>query len=136
MAGASSGKLDAVMYTRWMVKVSGLYQLPSASTSRGRSTPAKAGRSPTTSPSTTPTSPTTPPTIPPRSTHRPITTDSLPTFYNITLRLEKKIAIGAGRLYLMADVFNLLNSNMPNRSYSRYPGDRVLPGQRHLNAYR
>ncbi len=68
------------------------------------------------------TSPTTPPTTPRTVYTRPITTDSLPTFYNITLRLEKKISIGAGRLYLMADVFNLLNSNMPNRQYSRYPG--------------
>jgi hypothetical protein len=49
--------------------------------------------------------------------------DSLPTFYNITLRLEKKINIGAGKMYLMADVFNLLNSAILNRAYNAYYGD-------------
>lgn len=30
---------------------------------------------------------------------------------------------GAGRLYLMGDVFNLLNSNMGIRGYSKYDGN-------------
>ncbi|MCX6574933.1 MAG: hypothetical protein NTV82_00915, partial [Candidatus Aminicenantes bacterium] len=53
--------------------------------------------------------------------------DALPTFYNLTLRLEKQINIGsAGRLYIMVDAFNLLNSNMPIRSYSKNDGNAYL----------
>ena len=52
--------------------------------------------------------------------------DSLPTFWNVTLRLEKKINIGAGRMYLMADVFNLFNASASDIDYyytSRLPGE-------------
>ena len=117
--GASSGKTNVLMYTRWMAKLSGLYQLPwgfnvsgtfnaregwsvpNYFTLRDLSAPnAAAGDSITI------------------YTQRQ-TDEQLPTFYNITLRLEKKINIGQGRLYLMADAFNLLNSNMAIRSYPR-----------------
>ena len=50
------------------------------------------------------------------------TKDSLPVFSNLTFRLEKKIAIGTGRMYLMADVFNALNSAVVNRAYDAYFG--------------
>ncbi len=47
----------------------------------------------------------------------------LATFYQLNLRLEKMFRIGdAGRLYLMADGFNVLNSSLINRRYDRYEG--------------
>ena len=122
-AGAQSGKLDAVMFTSWMVKFSGLYQLPwgfnisgTFNAREGWKIPNYFGLSDDDVPNY-------------NADHwatvytKPTTADSMPTFYNFTFRLEKKINIGQGRMYIMADVFNLLNSNMPNRQYSRYPGD-------------
>ena len=121
-SGASSGKLDAVMFTSWMVKVSGLYQLPYGFNVSGTMNAREGWKIPNYFNISDDNVPNYAADHSATVYTRPITTDSLPTFYNVTLRLEKKIAIGAGRLYLMADVFNLLNSNMPNRTYSRYPG--------------
>jgi len=121
-SGASSGKLDAVMFTKWMVKLSGLYQLPLGFNISGTFNAREGWKIPNYFNISDDNVPNYSADHSATMYTRPITTDSLPTFYNITLRLEKKIAIGAGRLYLMADVFNLLNSNMPNRTYSRYPG--------------
>jgi hypothetical protein len=40
----------------------------------------------------------------------------MPTFWNLNLRLEKILRIGdTGRIYLMADIFNLFNQNILNR---------------------
>ena len=121
--GSASGKQAALMYTRWMVKFQGLYQLPwgfdisgTFNAREGWSVPAyftldyvdapnySAGHSQT-------------------IYHYEQTRDKLPTFYNITARIQKRINIGqSGRLYLMADVMNLLNSNMAIRSYSNNYG--------------
>mgnify|MGYP000050080325 FL=1 len=47
----------------------------------------------------------------------------LPTFYNISMRVEKMIRAGDyGRIYVMADVFNVLNSTIENRRYQKYYG--------------
>ncbi|MBE3125248.1 MAG: TonB-dependent receptor [Acidobacteria bacterium] len=121
-SGSQSGKLDAVMFTSWMVKFSGLYQLPFGFNISGTFNAREGWKIPNYFVINDANVPNYAADHSATMYTRPITTDSLPTFYNITLRLEKKINIGAGRLYLMADVFNLLNSNMPNRQYSRYPG--------------
>jgi Carboxypeptidase regulatory-like domain len=118
--GAASGKQSALMYTRWMVKVSGLYQLPwgfnASATFNAREGWSVPNYYTLTYPYNAPNST--------AGTGNTIytqfqTDEKLPTFYNITFRLEKKIIVGSGRLYLMADVFNLLNSNMAIRSYPR-----------------
>jgi hypothetical protein len=121
--GGASGKVSVLMWTPWMVKVSGLYQLPWGFNISGTFNARDgwcvpnyfvvdnydapnyaAGHAVTVYKQTD-------------------TKEHLATFYNITLRLEKLIKIGsAGRLYLMADAFNVLNSNMPIRSYSKYDG--------------
>jgi hypothetical protein len=42
--------------------------------------------------------------------------ERLPTFWNVNLRLEKILRIGdTGRVFLMADIFNLFNQNILNR---------------------
>jgi hypothetical protein len=121
--GAASGKVAALMYTRWMVKISGLYQLPWGFNISGTFNAREGWKIPNffridnyDAPNYS-------------AGHyvdvykQNDTNDSLPTFYNVTLRLEKQINIGsAGRLYLMVDAFNLLNSNMPIRSYSKNDG--------------
>jgi Carboxypeptidase regulatory-like domain len=117
--GSSSGKTSALMYTRWMVKLSGLYQLPLGFNVSGTFNAREGwavpnyftlydyqGPNPTAGRSVT------------VYTQNQLK-EQLPTFYNISLRLEKKIDVGQGRMYLMADCFNLLNSNMPIRSYSK-----------------
>jgi hypothetical protein len=124
--GTLSGKsVDANMFTRWMVKFSALYQLPYgfdiSATANGREgwkinhgfwLANEAA---------------------PNYTAgywawiqtQEIVKDSLPTFFMLSLRLEKRINVGTGRLYLMADVFNVFNSNMINRAYSAYIGDAI-----------
>ncbi len=120
--GGASGKVSVAMYTRWMAKVSGLYQLPygfdvsgTINAREGWKIPHYVGmelESGTPSPyylgNTVYT--------------QTLDSDSLPTFINVTLRLEKKINIGAGRLYFMADVFNLFNVATVNRAYDAYMG--------------
>jgi len=115
--GAASGKQSALMYTRWMFKLSGLYQLPLGFNVSATFNAREGWRVPHyfnlydyDAPNYT------------AGYGQTIytqlqTEDALPLFYNVTFRIEKRINIGAGRMYLMADVFNLLNSNMPIRSY-------------------
>jgi hypothetical protein len=117
--GAASGKTNVLMYTRWMVKVSGLYQLPLGFNISGTFNAREGwavpnyftlydyeGPNPTAGRSVT-------------VYTQNYLKEQLPAFYNVTLRLEKKIDVGQGRMYLMADCFNVLNSNMANRSYSK-----------------
>jgi len=126
--GGASGKTSVLMYTKWMAKLTALYQLPYGFDISGtfnaregwkipnyfyiyQNTPPNVAYNWTTSLYT-----------------QEATKDSLPTFYNITLRLEKRINVGAGKLYLMADVFNLLNSAIINRAYDAYFGDADFTG--------
>ena len=47
----------------------------------------------------------------------------LPTFYNVNARLEKVINAGEfGKIYIMVDAFNLLNSSHEERRYDRHLG--------------
>ncbi len=119
--GGASGKTSINMYTRWMFKISGLYQLPWDFNISGTFQAREGWRIP----------------------HyfwiedallggleygtyvytQEVTKDALPTFYNLTLRLEKRVSIGAGRMYFMADAFNILNSAIVNRAYDAYLGE-------------
>jgi hypothetical protein len=115
--GGASGKVAVLMYTPWMAKLSGLYQLPWGFDISGTLNARQGWKIPNyvtlnfdTAPNYAADHATTVYT-------QMYTKESLPTFCNITLRLEKKINISTGRLYLMADVFNLFNAATPNRSY-------------------
>jgi hypothetical protein len=126
--GGASGKTTVQMYTRWMAKVSALYQLPYGFDISGTFNAREGWKIPNyfyiyqdNSPSP--------------SNHwttsiytQEIQKDSLPTFYNLTFRIEKRVNIGTGRLYLMADVFNALNSAILNRAYNAYFGDGYYDG--------
>ena len=121
--GAASGKVAVLMYTRWMVKFSGLYQLPWGFNVSGTFNAREGWKIPNYFNLDNADAPN-------YSAGHAVTVykqgdvdEALPLFYNLTLRIEKLINVGsAGRLYLMADCFNVLNSNMPIRSYSKYDG--------------
>ena len=123
LGGGSVGKTSVHMYARWLAKVSALYQLPLGFDVSGTLiaregwkipyyvTLAYSGNDPW-------------PGFYKSNTicvQLP-TKGSLPAFYNLTFRIEKKIAVGAGKMYFMADVFNVLNSAIVNRAYDAYYG--------------
>jgi hypothetical protein len=117
-SAAYAGKVGVQMHARWLAKVSGLYQLPWGFDVSGTLvaregwkipnyvTLAYAGDGPW------------PGLYKSNVVYLEVPTkDRLPAFANLTLRLEKRITIGAGRMFLMADVFNVLNSATVIRAY-------------------
>jgi hypothetical protein len=120
--GSASGKINQYLFSHWMLKLEGLYQLP-YDFNVSFTFNARAGH-----------------VIPHYMTvnnrgwanayNRSIAsyldvfgTDKLPTFYQMNFRLEKLIKLGdMGKIYLMADVFNLFNSSIVNRRYDRNEG--------------
>jgi len=121
--GGASGKVAVLMYTRWMVKISGLYQLPWGFNVSGTFNAREGWKIPQYFYIANADAPNYAAGYSTIVDKQVIVNDSLPMFYNLTLRIEKLINIGsAGRLYIMADFFNVLNSNMPIRSYSKYDG--------------
>jgi hypothetical protein len=139
LGGAMSGKVAVAMYTRWMAKASGLYQLPwgidvagTINAREGWKVPHYFGME--MSPGEVPNPAFTSTMVYTQN----IAADALPTFVNVTLRIEKRIAVGAGRLYLMADVFNAFNSSVANRAYDAYMGGTIWsgsPGEQVDNSY-
>jgi hypothetical protein len=117
------GKTYVQMYSRWMAKVSALYQLPLGLDVSGTLlaregwkvptyvTLAYSGNEPWSGPYKSNTIYTQLPTK-----------GSLPTLYNLNLRIEKKIVVGTGKMYFMVDVFNVFNSATVNRAYDAYYG--------------
>jgi hypothetical protein len=126
--GGASGKTAVLMYTRWMAKLTALYQLPYGFDVSGTFNAREGWKIPNYYYIYQAESPNPAYNWTTSLYTQEATKDSLPTFYNITLRLEKKIDIGAGKLYLMADVFNLLNSAILNRAYDAYFGDAYFTG--------
>jgi hypothetical protein len=120
--GGASGKINQYIFSHWMFKLEGLYQLP-YDFNVSFTFNARAGH-----------------IIPhymtvadrrwPNSYRRSETsyldvfgTDKLPTFYQLNFRLEKLVKLGdTGKIYLMADLFNTLNSSIINRRYDRNEG--------------
>ena len=135
--GGASGKINQYTYSRWLLKIGGLYQLPYdfniAFTFLAREGwviretfdiidyTVRAWN--------------------PRDYSRtlymtPFATDRLPTFYNLTIRLEKMIKVGdTGRIYIMADLFNVLNSAIENRRYQKDHGDYYVYPDASMNVF-
>ncbi len=120
--GGASGKIDQYIYSRWMFKLGGMYQLPFdinvSATFRMREgwvqdeyftlvdyrIPANHTRSADI-----------------RMDY--FGTQRLPLFYCLDFRLEKMLRLGqTGRIYFMLDVFNLLDKLIENRRYQKYWG--------------
>jgi len=120
--GGGSGKINAYVYTHWMLKIMGLYQLPYGFNISGTIL-ARPGyiqreyfrivdyRLPN-----------------PKSNSAnlemtPFGSQRLPNSLLINIRLEKMFRLGeTGRIYLMADAFNLLNNATVNRRERKYHG--------------
>jgi hypothetical protein len=129
MGGGLSGKVAAAMYSRWMAKLSGFYQLPWGFDISGTDNAREGWKIPhyfdmELDPAEAPN----PSFVSTTVYTQNISVDSLPTFVNVTLRLEKRIPVGTGQLDLMADVFNLFNSAVVNRVYDAYMGATIWSG--------
>jgi hypothetical protein len=115
--GGGSGKITMQVFSAWLLKLSGLYQLPldfnvSFTFNARQGHPIPRGY-----------------TLIDESSPNPafqsvwvysekFGTDRLPTFWNLNFRIEKIIRAGDfGRIYLMCDIFNVFNNSMMNRRY-------------------
>ncbi len=135
--GGASGKLSVLMYTRWMVKVSGLYQLPLGFDISGTFNAREGWKIPHYYYIEDDDAPNYAAGSWALIYTQPYLKDSLPMFWNVTLRLEKKINVGnAGKLYLMADCFNIFNSAIVNRAYDAYYGDAYFAGGEQYDYWR
>ncbi len=120
--GAASGKIGSNVYSKWLFKASGLYQLPldfnisfSFNARQGHFLLEQATITDYSAPNALNRSV--------RVYLSPNGSDRLPTFYNLNMRLEKVLKAGDyGKIYIMADVFNALNSSILNRRYDKYHG--------------
>ena len=126
--GGASGKINQYTYSRWMFKLAGLYQLPYGIDVSGTFNmregwvqdeyfglvdyrlPSNVTRSATL-----------------RMDY--FGSQRLPLFYNFSVRIEKMLKLGdTGRIYIMADIFNVLNKMIENRRYQKSWGTvRVYP---------
>lgn len=121
--GGSSGKISQYIYSRWMFKAQGLYQLPydfnvafTLSAREGNIIRSRVDLVDSTLPN------------PNSNSYEEVDlslfgSERLNALVNMSLRLEKVIRFGEnGRLYLMADVFNPFNFATMNRRYQRELG--------------
>ncbi len=130
LGSGSGGKTSVLMYSRWMTKISGLYQLPLGFDVSATLFAREGWKIPTYITLAYATSESWPGLY--RSSVvflQSLEKDSLPVFSNLSFRLEKKFAVASGRLYLMFDVFNVLNSAVVNRAYDAYYGTYYVDTQ-------
>jgi hypothetical protein len=143
--GGGSGKISMDVFPRWMFKVSGLYQFPldinasfTFNAREGHIVPWTIGivdyDAP--NPRDTRVGDTNLDQIPDNVFLEKYGKLRLPNFWNINLRVEKVIRAGdSGRIYLMADIFNLFNLAHENRRYDKHHGMYyVHSGSTSLNA--
>lgn len=117
--GAGSGKIDQYIFSKWLVKLSGLYQLPWDLNVSGTFMARQGSILPEYFDIVD--------YVSANPNNRTVTVYAnkfgeltLPTFYNFNLRLEKMLPIlVSGKLYVFADLFNILNSNLLTRRYPR-----------------
>lgn len=127
--GSASGKINQYTYSRWMFKVAGLYQLPFGLDVSGTFNMREGWvqdeyfnltdyRLPATDS---------------RSADIRMDyfgTQRLPLFYNFSFRVEKMLKLGdTGRIYVMLDIFNVLNKLVENRRNQKNWGAIRVYGQ-------
>jgi len=124
--GGASGKLSQPVFSRWMVKAQGLYQLPydvnisfTFNAREGHIIPHEIGIADYDNPN--PYSQSVTMATAEFGTYR------LPTYWNLNMRLEKVLRVGdTGRVWLMIDAFNVFNRNILNRQRTVSPGTIYL----------
>ncbi len=133
LVGGAAGKIDQYAWARWMFMANGLIQLPydtnlsfDLNVREGwiireyfalvnYTIPNPASRSHTLD-------------------MTPFGSERLPAMVNTAIRLEKMIKFSDfGRIYLMVDVFNVLNSSVAIRRYQRYYGTYYYYGEGNPN---
>jgi hypothetical protein len=120
--GGGSGKINAYIYTQWMLKVSGLYQLPYGFNLSG-SLLARPGYIQREYFRLIDYSLPNPKSNSANLEMTAFGSQHLPSSFLMNLRLEKLLTLGdTGKIYLMADAFNLLNSATINRRELNYHG--------------
>jgi hypothetical protein len=115
--GGGSGKVSQYVFSRWLFKLSGLYQLPwdvnisfTFNAREGHILRERVNIIDYNAPN--PLERSIWVYLTPFGTHR------LPNFWNLNLRLEKVLKLGeTGRIYIMADLFNVFNNRIINRKY-------------------
>ena len=133
--GGASGKINQYVFSRWLVKAGGLYQFPwdiNASFTflarEGWLIQETVGFVDYTLPNTRSRSFT--------SYIRPFGDDRLNTFYRFDFRLEKMFRLGdSGRIYVMADLFNVFDSLLENRRYQKTWGTYYYYGENDSRNY-
>lgn len=111
------GKISMQMYARWIAKVSALYQLPLGIDVSATLVAREGWKIPHYITFAYENSENWPGLYRANTIYiQAATKDSLPTMSNLSFRLEKKLTIGSARMWIMADVFNLLNSATVNRA--------------------
>jgi hypothetical protein len=131
--GGASGKENQYTYSRWMLKLGGLYQAPFGIDISG-TFQAREGWIQQeyfnfynyTLPN--------PASVSAGLIQVPFGTHRLSTFYNFNLRIEKMLKLGdVGRVYIMVDIFNGLNNQIENRRYQMYHGSYYYYGEGHAS---
>ncbi|MFQ6070628.1 MAG: carboxypeptidase regulatory-like domain-containing protein [Candidatus Aminicenantales bacterium] len=126
--GGGSGKISMRVFSHWLVKLNGLYQLP-WDINVSFDFNARQGHVLQES-------------InfwfdePPNTLERSVTvpvdyfgTRRLPSFWNLNFRIEKVLRLGDyGRIYIMLDIFNIFNLSTENRRYDHYHGRLYVYG--------
>ncbi len=119
--GGASGKFNQYIFSKWLVKLSGMYQLPfgfnisaTFNARQGNMIPnyftIQDDRLTGIQNSNT-------------IYIQKLDQDRLPTFWEVNLRLEKMFRLGdLGKIWLMADVFNLFNKQLVTRRSDGYLG--------------
>ena len=124
--GGASGKIDMPVFSRWMFKAQGLYQLPydfnasfTFNAREGHIIVEQITAHDYDSPN--------PADVSELMYTQPFGANRLETFWNLNMRLEKILRIGdTGRVYLMVDAFNVFNKNILNRQRPIWPGGIYL----------
>jgi len=137
--GSASGKINMWAFSRWLVKIAGLYQLPYG-INFGFTFLAREGwiiRERVriidyTIPNTRDRSP--------WLELSEFGSERLPTYGNLTIRLEKMLRLGdTGKIYLMADLFNVFNTATIIQRYDRDHGTYYIysdPANNYFRAQR
>ena len=113
--GAASGKYGMRTFSRWMIKMQGLYQLP-YDFNVSATFNAREGHIVDEYVSISDVNTNNPLDTGGSIMLRPYGANRLPTFWNLNLRVEKVLRIGdVGKVYLMIDAFNVFNTSILNR---------------------
>ena len=124
--GGGSGKINQYIFTRWIYKLAGLYQLPMG-VNIAATVLAREGYIQKETVRITDYTLPNPQSRTATLDMTPFGSQRLPKTMLVTLRLEKMFKLGdVGRVYLMADMFNVFNSPTVNRRNQPYHGQYYI----------